>query len=228
MASISRLIDHTLLRPDAIPAEVEKLCVEAREHSFCTVCINPCYVPLASRVLRGSGVGVCTVIGFPLGASSSRTKAFEADAAVKEGAAELDMVLTIGLLKAGENEQVREGIEEVVEASWGRAVKVIIETCLLTNEEKERAARIVVDAGAAFVKTSTGFSTGGATVEDVALLRRVVGPDFGVKAAGGIRDLLTARKMVEAGATRIGTSSGVKIAAEESKQQTVDCIQGKK
>jgi len=218
MASIARLIDHTLLRPDATPADVEKLCVEAREHNFCTVCINPCHVAQANRVLRGSGVGVCTVIGFPLGASSARTKAFAADAAVKEGAAELDMVINIGQLKAGEYDHVREGIEEVVEASWGRAVKVIIETCLLTNEEKERAARIVVDAGAAFVKTSTGFSTGGATVEDVALLRRVVGLDFGVKASGGIRNLATARKMVEAGATRIGTSSGVKIVAEEAKE----------
>ncbi len=216
MPTIARLIDHTLLRPDAVPADIEKLCAEASEHHFCTVCINPCYVAQASRALRGSGVGVCTVIGFPLGASSPRTKAFAADAAVKQGAAELDMVLHIGLLKAGEYEQVREGIEEVVEASWGRAVKVIIETCLLTDLDKERAARIVVDAGATFVKTSTGFSTGGATVEDVALLRRVVGPDFGVKAAGGIRDLETARKMLAAGATRLGTSSGVKIVADEA------------
>lgn len=216
--SIAGLIDHTLLRPDATPPEVERLCAEAKEHGFCTVCVNPCYVPLARRLLAGSGVGVGTVIGFPFGATLTKTKQLGTEAAVRAGARELDMVMNLGWLKNRDDQLVIEDIEAVAEAAQGRTVKVIIETCLLSDEEKERATRLVVQAGAAFVKTSTGFSTRGATVEDVRLLVRVAKGAIGVKASGGIRDLATARKMVEAGATRLGTSSGVAIVNEERNQ----------
>lgn len=219
MDSIARIIDHTLLSPDATPEQVEKLCTEARECGFATVCVNSCYVPLCRRWLRGSPVKVCTVIGFPLGAGLREAKATEAAAAVNLGADELDMVANIGWLKAGADEMVVSDIHRVVDAAQKRPVKVIIETCLLTDEEKERATSLVVDAGASFVKTSTGFSTGGATAADVALLARVAAGRIGVKASGGIRDLATARKMVDAGATRIGTSSGVKIVEEERNEQ---------
>lgn len=219
MDSIARIIDHTLLSPDATPEQVEKLCTEARECGFATVCVNSCYVPLCRRWLRGSPVKVCTVIGFPLGAGLREAKATEAAAAVNLGADELDMVANIGWLKAGADEMVVSDIHRVVDAAQKRPVKVIVETCLLTDEEKERATRLVADAGASFVKTSTGFSTGGATAADVALLARVAAGRIGVKASGGIRDLATARKMVDAGATRIGTSSGVKIVEEERNEQ---------
>lgn len=219
MDSIARIIDHTLLSPDVTPEQVEKLCTEARECGFATVCVNSCYVPLCRRRLRGSPVKVCTVIGFPLGAGLREAKATEAAAAVNLGADELDMVANIGWLKAGADEMVVSDIHRVVDAAQKRTVKVIVETCLLTDEEKERATRLVVDAGASFVKTSTGFSTGGATAADVALLARVAAGRIGVKASGGIRDLATARKMVDAGATRIGTSSGVEIVEEEQNQQ---------
>jgi deoxyribose-phosphate aldolase len=217
--SIARIIDHTLLSPDATPEQVEKLCTEARECGFATVCVNSCYVPLCRRRLKGSPVKVCTVIGFPLGAGLREAKATEAAAAVNLGADELDMVANIGWLKAGADEMVVSDIHRVVDAAQKRPVKVIVETCLLTDEEKERATRLVADAGASFVKTSTGFSTGGATAADVALLARVAAGRIGVKASGGIRDLATARKMVDAGATRIGTSSGVKIVEEERNEQ---------
>jgi deoxyribose-phosphate aldolase len=217
--SIARIIDHTLLRPDATPEQVEKLCAEAREYGFATVCVNSCYVPLCRRRLEGSPVKVCTVIGFPLGAALREAKATEAAAAVNLGADALDMVANIGWLKAVADEMVVSDIHRVVDAAQKRPVKVIIETCLLTDEEKERATSLVVDAGATFVKTSTGFSTGGATEADVALLARVAAGRIGVKASGGIRDLKTARKMVDAGATRIGTSSGVKIVEEEHTEQ---------
>jgi deoxyribose-phosphate aldolase len=206
--SIARLIDHTLLKPEAQPAQVERLCAEACEHGFATVCVNSCYVPLCRRRVEGSNVRVCTVIGFPLGAMLREAKAAEAAAAVNLGADELDMVMNIGWLKAGADEMVVSDIHRVVDAAQKRPVKVIIETCLLTEEEKERATRLVVESRAAFVKTSTGFSTGGATFDDV----------IGVKASGGIRDYSTALKMIEAGATRIGTSSGVTIVNEERNQ----------
>ena len=211
MDSIARLIDHTLLKPDATPEQVEKLCAEAREYGFATVCVNSCYVPLCRKQLEGSQVKVCSVVGFPLGAMLREAKAAEAMAAVNLGADELDMVMNVGWLKSSVDEMVVSDITRVVHAAQKRPVKVIIETCLLSQEEKERATRLVIDAGAQFVKTSTGFSTGGATVEDVALLSRIAAGKIGVKASGGIRDLATLRKMVEAGATRIGTSSGVKI-----------------
>lgn len=211
---IARLIDHTLLKPDARPEQIEQLCTEARQFHFKTVCVNSCWVPLCRRLLEDSGVGVCTVVGFPLGATLREAKAAEAAAAVNLGADELDMVMNIGWLKAKSDEMVMSDIRRVVDAAATRPVKVIIECCLLTDEEKERAAGIVRDSGAAFVKTSTGFATGGATTADVALLRRVVGPDFGVKASGGIRDLTTLLAMVQAGASRIGTSSGAVIMRE--------------
>jgi deoxyribose-phosphate aldolase len=215
---IARLIDHTLLKPDARPEQVEQLCAQACEHGFATVCINSCYVPLCRRRIEGSGVRVCAVIGFPLGAMLREAKAAEATAAVNLGADELDMVMNIGWFKAGADDMVVSDIHRVVDAAQRRPVKVIIETCLLTEAEKERATRLVAESGAAFVKTSTGFSIGGATVEDVMLLARVAAGRVGVKAAGGIRDYSTALKMIEAGATRIGTSSGVTIVNEERNQ----------
>lgn len=215
---IARLIDHTLLRPDARPDQVERLCADAVQWGFATVCVNSCYVPLCRRRMEGSSVMVCTVIGFPLGAMLREVKAAEAAAAVNLGADELDMVMNIGWFKAGADEMVVSDIHRVLDAAQKRPVKVIIETCLLTEEEKERATRLVMESGAAFVKTSTGFSAGGATAEDVMLLARVAAARIGVKAAGGIRDYATALKMIEAGATRIGTSSGVAIANEERNQ----------
>lgn len=215
---IARFIDHSLLKPDAQPAEVEQLCAEAVERGFAAVCVNPCYVPLCRRRVEGSAVKVCSVIGFPLGATLREAKAAEAAAAVNLGADELDMVMNIGWFKAGADEMVISDIRRVLDAAQKQPVKVIIETCLLTNEEKERATRLVVESGAAFVKTSTGFSTGGATIEDVLLLARTAAGRIGVKAAGGIRDYAAALKMVEAGATRIGTSSGVAIAEAERSQ----------
>ena len=215
---IARLIDHTLLKPDASPEQVEQLCAEAVEWGFASVCVNSCYIPLCRRRVEGSGVKVCTVVAFPLGAMLREAKAAEAAAAVNLGADELDMVMNIGWLKAGADEMVVSDIRRVLDAAQQRPVKVIIETCLLTDEEKERATRLVVESGAAFVKTSTGFSTGGATVEDVMLLARVAAGRIGIKASGGIRDYATALKMIEAGATRIGTSSGVAIVNEERNQ----------
>jgi deoxyribose-phosphate aldolase len=215
--SIARYIDHTLLKPDAVPAQVERLCVEAREHGFATVCVNSCHVPLCRRFLDGSDVGVCTVIGFPLGAMLREAKAAEAVHAVRLGASELDMVINIGWLKACDDRLVVSDIRQVVDAGQGRPVKVIIETCLLNDEEKARATELVVEAGASFVKTSTGFSTGGATEADVALLARVAGGRIKVKASGGIRDYATAQQMIAAGAARLGTSSGAKIVEEERK-----------
>ncbi|HTW91906.1 MAG TPA: deoxyribose-phosphate aldolase [bacterium] len=215
---IARLIDHTLLKPEVVPAQVEQLCAEAAEYGFAAVCVNSCYVPLCRRRLEGTNVRVCTVVAFPLGAMLREAKAAEAAAAVNLGADELDMVMNIGWLKAGADEMVVSDIHRVLDAAQNRPVKVIIETGLLTEEEKARATRLVVESGASFVKTSTGFSTGGATVEDVLLLARTAAGRIGVKAAGGIRDYATALKMIEAGATRIGTSSGVAIVNEERNQ----------
>ena len=212
-AELARLIDHTLLKPEATPAQIERLCAEARTHGFASVCVNPTHVRLAARLLRGSGVAVCSVVGFPLGAGLPQVKAFEAAEVVRLGAGEVDMVLNIGALKAGDHALVLRDIRAVVRAAraGGALVKVILETCLLTDDEKRAACRLVQQARADFVKTSTGFSTGGATVADVALMRAAVGPKMGVKAAGGIRSLAEAQAMVAAGATRLGTSAGVAL-----------------
>lgn len=205
-------IDHTLLKPEATKDAVVKLCEEAKTYRFATVCINPGWVSLAAELLKGSGVGVTTVIGFPLGATTTKAKAAETLDALDNGATEIDMVLNVGALKSGLYDAVEKDIAAVVEASRGRAaVKVILETGLLTDEEKVKACQISVAAGADFVKTSTGFGPGGATVQDIALMRRTVGPNIGVKASGGVRDAAACRAMIAAGATRIGASSGVAI-----------------
>ncbi|PWW26527.1 deoxyribose-phosphate aldolase [Cytobacillus oceanisediminis] len=210
--NVARMIDHTLLKADTTKDQIEKICAEAKEYNFASVCVNPTWVKLSSELLNGTEVKVCTVIGFPLGASTPETKAFETKSAIENGATEVDMVINIGALKGGDNELVERDIRAVVDAAKGKALtKVIIETCLLTEEEKVRACELSVKAGADFVKTSTGFSTGGATVEDIALMRKTVGPDIGVKASGGVRSAEDAQKMIEAGATRIGASSGAAI-----------------
>jgi deoxyribose-phosphate aldolase len=208
---LARHIDHTLLKPEATAKDIEKLCAEARTHKFHAVCVNGSWVVQARHFLEDSNVKVATVVGFPLGATDADTKRFETEAAVDNGAQEIDVVLNVGRLKNGDDDYVLRELRDVAEAADDRPVKVIIETCLLTHEEKIRACHLVLDSGARFVKTSTGFSVAGATIEDVRLLREIVGAEFGVKAAGGIRDTLTAVAMIEAGATRLGTSSGVAI-----------------
>jgi len=214
---LASIIDHTLLKPDATWSQIEELCKEAVTYGFASVCVNPGYCKLAHELLEGSGVAVCTVIGFPLGSTTAMAKAFEVRDAIANGASEVDMVMNIGALKSGEFEYVLRDIESVVDAAAGQAlVKVIIETGLLADEEKIRACLIAKRAGADFVKTSTGFGHGGATVEDVALMRKTVGSGMGVKASGGIRDAATVRSMVAAGASRIGASAGVKIVTEKS------------
>lgn len=212
---LARCIDHTLLKADAKEGDIIKLCREALEYNFASVCVNASYVKLAYSFLQGTDVKVCTVVGFPLGATTKETKAFEADQAIKNGASEVDMVINIGALKSGKHDAVLEDIRAVADVCRGKAIlKVIIETCLLTDEEKVTACELAKEAGADFVKTSTGFSTGGATVEDVALMRKTVGPEMGVKASGGIRNLESALKMIEAGATRIGASASISIINE--------------
>ena len=211
--TIAAMIDHTLLKPEATPAQVEKLCAEAAEYHFASVCVNPVYIPLAARLLKDTGVKVCCVVGFPLGAIAPEQKAAEAASCAAMGAEELDMVIHIGAAKAGDWALMQRDIEGVVKAAAGRTVKVIIETCLLTDEEKVKACEAAKAAGAHFVKTSTGFSTGGATTHDIALMRKTVGPEMGVKASGGIRDYATAMAMIEAGANRIGASAGIEIVA---------------
>ncbi|GGA50363.1 deoxyribose-phosphate aldolase [Paenibacillus physcomitrellae] len=211
--SIASIIDHTLLKPEARKEDILKLAAEAAEYGFASVCVNPVWVATAAEALKSSpNVKVCTVIGFPLGASHPAVKAYETVQAVKDGADEIDMVINIGALKDGEDELVQKDIRGVVEAAGDKLVKVIIETCLLTKEEIERVSRLSVAAGAHFVKTSTGFSKGGATVEDVELMRQTVGPDIGVKASGGVRTTEDALAMIKAGASRLGTSGGVAIA----------------
>lgn len=205
------MIDHTLLKADATRPQIEKICEEAKKYVFASVCVNPTWVKYSAELLAGTDVKVCTVIGFPLGASTSAVKAFETKDAIANGAGEIDMVINIGALKNGEYDVVRDDIKAVVDAANGTLVKVIIETCLLTDEEKVKACELSVEAGADFVKTSTGFSTGGATAEDIALMRKTVGPDLGVKASGGVRNLEDMKKMIDNGATRIGASSGVAI-----------------
>ncbi|WP_412759320.1 deoxyribose-phosphate aldolase [Niallia circulans] len=210
--NIAKMIDHTLLKADATKEQIVTLCEEAKQYTFASVCVNPTWVKAASELLNGTEVKVCTVIGFPLGASTSATKAFETEDAIKNGATEVDMVINIGALKDKTYDLVKEDIKAVVDAAKGKALsKVIIETSLLTNEEKEIACKLAVEAGADYVKTSTGFSTGGATVEDITLMRKTVGPDIGVKASGGVRSSEDTEKMIAAGATRIGASSGVAI-----------------
>ena len=213
---LASLIDHTLLKPESTPAMVDKLCDEALAAGFCSVCILPSFVHQAAQRLQGSSVKVCTVVGFPLGANESAIKAIETGVAVDQGADEIDMVINVGLVKAGEWDRVEKDIGAVVGAAKGKTVKVILETCLLDEDEKRQACEACVRAGAAFVKTSTGFSSAGATIEDVRLMRETVGPDMGVKASGGVRDAQTATAMVEAGANRLGTSSGLAIIGADS------------
>jgi deoxyribose-phosphate aldolase len=220
-SEIAKYIDHTLLKPEAALPAFDKLCDEAIRYGFKSVCVNSGRVAYVAERLEGTGVKVCSVIGFPLGAMESRAKAFEAKRAMEQGATELDMVLNIGTLKSGDLKGVEEDIRAVRKKARGTTVlKVIIETCLLREGEKVLACEIAKKAGADFVKTSTGFSTGGATVEDVALLRRVLGPEMGVKASGGIKDFTTASAMIAAGANRIGAGAGVAIVTGAPKQKT--------
>lgn len=212
--TMASYVDHTLLKATATRDQVVQLCREARENSFASVCINPCHVKLAAGQLEGSGVKTCTVVGFPLGANASEVKALEAAKAIEDGAEEVDMVINVGALKDGDTEFVENDIRAVVAASRGALVKVIIETCYLTEKEKELACKLTENAGADFVKTSTGFGTGGATASDVALMRKTVGASMGVKASGGVKALSEALEMVEAGANRIGTSAGLTILNE--------------
>lgn len=209
---LNRYIDHTLLKPEATWTQVQKLCAEAREYNFFSVCINSYYVKKAAQLLMGSETKVCTVVGFPLGASTMETKRFEAMKAVAERAREIDMVMNISAVKSGEWQYVLDDMSSLAQVchQQGALLKVIFETCLLTNEEKSKACELAVKAGVDFVKTSTGFSTGGATIEDVKLMRSLVGK-MGVKASGGIRDAASAKAMIEAGATRLGTSASVEI-----------------
>ena len=208
---LNKYIDHTLLKPDASQEQIETLIEEAKKYDFASVCVNPTWVSFAAQALKGTDVKVCTVIGFPLGANTPELKAFETSDAIRNGANEIDMVINIGALKSQNFDLVEKDIRAVVEAAKGTLVKVIIETCLLTDDEKVKACQIAQKAGADFVKTSTGFSTGGATVADVALMRKTVGPDMGVKASGGARSYEDALAFIKAGATRIGASSGVAI-----------------
>lgn len=213
--NISHLIDHTLLKPDATVEDVINLCMEAKEYKFASVCINPCFVKTAADILSGTDVKVCTVVGFPLGATTKEVKAFEAKQAIENGAEEIDMVINIGFLKSKRYSEVLSDIKAVRNATKEKILKVIIETCYLTEAEKIRACELSKEAGADYVKTSTGFGKGGATVEDILLMRKVVGRDLGVKASGGIRDFDKALEMVKAGATRIGASASVKIVKKE-------------
>ena len=216
LAGVAGWIDHTLLKPEATPDQIERLCQEARVHQFAAVCVNPVYVPRCRPLLEGSSTRVCTVVGFPLGATLTGAKVDETRRAIEAGAQEIDMVIAVGLLRAGEYQAAAEDIGAVVEASHAQQalVKVILEMCLLSRSEKIMACLLSQAVGADFVKTSTGFGSGGATLEDVELMRRVIGPQMGLKAAGGIRSLADARAMLRAGATRLGTSAGVKIVQE--------------
>ncbi|WP_160692478.1 deoxyribose-phosphate aldolase [Clostridium sp. C2-6-12] len=213
--NIAKFIDHTILKPEATAEDVKKLCKEAREYNFASVCVNGCYAKLVSTELAGTDVKTCVVVGFPLGAMTKEAKAFETTQAIENGATEIDMVINVGALKEKNYELLKEDIEAVVNAAKGKAlVKVIIETCLLTDEEKIKACEISKEAKADFVKTSTGFSTSGATKEDIALMRKTVGPEIGVKASGGVRDFKTAMDMINAGASRIGASASISIVSE--------------
>ncbi len=211
----NKLIDHTALKADTTKEVIDKLCQEAIENDFASVCVNPTWIEYCVEKLKGSSVNVCTVIGFPLGANTSEVKAFEAKDAIRKGADEVDMVINIGALKDGDDKKVYEVIKAVIDASDGKCVKVIIETCLLTDDEKVRACLAAKKAKATFVKTSTGFSTGGSTPEDVKLMKDTVGAELEVKAAGGVRSFEDMIAVVNAGATRIGTSSGVRLVKEK-------------
>lgn len=212
---LARMIDHTLLKPEAKPDDIRRLCGEGIKYGFATICVNPCYVKLASEELKGSKVKVCSVSGFPLGANRSELKLKEAETGCRDGASEIDMVINIGALKSGDYRLIEKEIKLILKAiGKGKILKVILETSLLTSEEKIIGAKIVKESGAHFVKTSTGFGPGGATVEDVVLLRNAVGENLGVKASGGIRDYKKALELIQAGANRIGTSAGVKIMEE--------------
>ena len=214
---LNQIIDHTILKADATEADVTRIIEEAKEYNFFSVCLNPCWVSLAKEKLDDSSVAICTVIGFPLGANTTEVKGYEAADAIANGANEVDMVINVGALKSKQYKKVLNDIEAVVKVASGKAlVKVIIETALLTDEEKVKACELAKEAGADFVKTSTGFSTGGAIVEDIQLMRQTVGPDMGVKASGGIHNKGEAQALIEAGATRIGTSAGVAIMAGET------------
>ncbi|WP_249871056.1 deoxyribose-phosphate aldolase [Oceanobacillus saliphilus] len=209
---LAKYIDHTQLKPETTKEKIKQIVDEAKEYEFASVCVNPHWVSYCYEQLKETSVKVCTVIGFPLGATSTATKAFETKQAIKDGAEEVDMVINVGELKSGNDDFVKADIQAVVDAAKGHALtKVIIETSLLSNEEKERACKLAKEAGADYVKTSTGFSGGGATIEDIKLMRKTVGPDMGVKASGGVRDLETTKAMIEAGATRIGASAGIDI-----------------
>ncbi len=221
MQNLAKMIDHTLLYPFATSQEIENLCSEAHQWNFMSVCVNPFYVSLAKRLLMGSKVKVCTVIGFPLGATTPPTKVFETREVIKSGADEVDMVICLGALKSGQYGIVAEDIRGVVMAAESRIVKVIIETCYLTREEKLQAVQLAMEEGAHFIKTSTGFGTTGATAEDIQLIKQVVGNNMGIKAAGGIKNLTTALYLIEAGATRIGTSRGVDIIQEWRERQSL-------
>ena len=216
MSELASYIDHTLLKPDATRAQLEQLCAEAAEHQFSTVCVNGSRVELAYSLLEDSDVQVCTVVGFPLGAMDADAKRYETEVAVDLGASEIDMVMNVGRFKDGEHDYIVREVRDVVEAADDRVVKVILETCLLTNDEIAQACKLVTQAQAHFVKTSTGFGNAGATLEHVRLMRETVGQFAGVKAAGGVRNADDARAMIEAGATRIGTSNGVAIISDES------------
>ena len=216
MSELASYIDHTLLKPDATRAQLEQLCAEAAEHQFSTVCVNGSRVELAYSLLEDSDVQVCTVVGFPLGAMDADAKRYETEVAVDLGASEIDMVMNVGRFKDGEHDYIVREIRDVVEAADDRVVKVILETCLLTNDEIAQASKLVTQAQAHFVKTSTGFGNAGATLEHVRLMRETVGQFAGVKAAGGVRNGNDAQAMIEAGATRIGTSNGVAIVSGES------------
>lgn len=209
--SVAAMIDHTQLKPEASKEQILKLCEEAKANSFASVCVNPCWVSLCSEMLSDCPVNVCTVIGFPLGAATTASKAFETKDALANGADEVDMVVNVGKIKSKDWDYVKDDIAAVVKAAEGKLTKVIIETCLLTDEEKVQVCRIAKEAGADFVKTSTGFSTGGATPEDVALMRKTVGEDMGVKASGGIRTAADAAAVIKAGASRLGVSAGIAI-----------------
>ncbi len=218
--NLARLIDHTNLKPEATPADIKRVCQEGINYGFCTVCVNPCYVKLAFEELKGSKVKVCSVSGFPLGANRTDLKVKEAELGCKDGAAEIDMVINVGALKAGDYRYVEGEIKSILKGMGvGKILKVILETSLLTEEEKIKGARIVKESGAHFVKTSTGWGPAGATAEDVALLRKTVGKDFGVKASGLIRDFQKTLQLIQAGANRIGTSASLKIVEEYLKAQ---------
>lgn len=208
---LNKYIDHTVLKAVTEPKDIIKLCEEAREYNFFSVCVNGSYVKLAKKELEGSDVKVCAVIGFPLGAMSTESKVFEASQCIKDGASEIDMVINVGMLKAGEYNYIENEIRAIKEAIGSNVLKVIIENCYLTDDEKRKATELCLNAKADFVKTSTGFGTGGATFEDIALMKSIVGDKAQLKAAGGVRDLATAKKYIELGATRLGTSSGVEL-----------------